>query len=985
MSLLWLGAVGMAVAQQTVSGKVTSGVESSGLPGVAVQIKGTSKGVTTDIDGNYSLEVPNSQTILVFSFYGYNSEEVTVGNRTKIDVELMEDIEQLDAVVVTGYTQTTKEKLTGSVATVEAKQLEQVPLPSVDQLLQGTAPGVYVSAGSGQPGAGATVRIRGSGSINGGNDPLYILDGVPIDPDFFNSLNPNDFASINILKDPSSTAVYGSRAANGVVVITSKKGKVGRTQFNYRFQQGWSVPTQDRFNMMNTAEKIKFERFLFQNGIARGAVGQILDNGDLTPEAKEQQIAELSQINTDWRDEIFRTGSLQSHEINANGGNDKTRFYISGNYLYQEGISLRSDLERITGRFNIDHEATENLRFGVNATVGYSDANNIESEAAVALANPFAFVYLANPYERPRDPETGEFVQGAAGNAVERLFGTENQREELKTVGSLYAEYDILDGLTARTRWGVDFANREYFRLIRPGSFAGSNSVQGNQGSLGETRIREVSFIGTTTLNYIKSIGSNHDIDILVGNEVLDRNFNRFGFTGFGLNEKLLQSPAGITPGSPDNGFIPSVFGDNTDNALLSYFATGNYAFDDKYMLSAGVRRDASSRFGSANRWGTFWNIGAGWIVTNEDFLSQNNTLSFLKLRASYGVTGNQEGIGNFQSLGLYGTSSYNGVQGIVPVQIENPELQWERSNSLNIGVDYGLFNDRVTGTVDVYNTITSDLFINTNLSRTSGFSGLLRNVGEVRNRGIEVSFNTVNIEKRNFRWTTSFNFTYNQNEVLDLFQEDEFELGTGIIREGLPLGTHYVVKWGGVDPATGNPLYYDLNGNLTPNYSDDDRTTFGTWEAPRFGGFNNTFVVHGVTISAFFTYAHGNQLFNNQTFFQENPNFAQFNLSTAMLNIWQKPGDITEIQRLGTEREFSSKDLEDGSFLRLRNLQVGYNLKNNLLNRTPLKSVRIYGQAQNLLTFTNFSGFDPEDSNNIATYQYPVPRIYTVGVDIGF
>ncbi|MFD2512926.1 SusC/RagA family TonB-linked outer membrane protein [Pontibacter locisalis] len=990
LSLLFvLTLVSTAWSQEgrTVTGRVTSAADGTPLPGVTVLLEGTSIGANTDADGKYRITFPAAAgNTLVFSYLGFGKKEEDIGTKSVVNVQLQQTTRDISEVIVVGYVEQDVKKITGAVATVGAKEIEQVPIATFDQILQGRAPGLQVSAGSGQPGATARVRIRGNGSINSSNDPLYIMDGVPIDANVFASINPNDIETVNVLKDAASTSVYGSRAANGVIVITTKRGKAGKTQLNYSGQYGVSVPTQEKFEMMNTAEKVQFETYLASKGIYKGAVGtlyQQLAQGKISQQQLDNRVAEISAINTDWSDVFFREGKTQTHEVNATGGDEKTRFYISGAYFDQSGIAIRSDLERFSGRVNIDHDTKNRLRFGVNAYAGYSVSNFIESEGAVALANPFASAYLNNPYERVRDPETGEYLLGATGmNVVERLETTTNDRDELKVIANVYGEFDILEGLTLKNLTGVDYRTREFERLIQPFTRAGNNT-RGKQGSLNQATNRRTKFISTTTLNYTKALGDRHFVDVLVGGEVNKEFFKSNSYTGYGLNAKI-WSPAGISAGTADNGFIPVVGGSNSESALVSAFFNGNYTFDGKYNLSAGLRRDGSSRFGENNRYATFYSVGAAWNISEEGFMADYGWVDNLKLRASYGTAGNQEGIADFQALGLYGIVSYEGGQGIAPSRPDNPDLKWEVLTSANVGLDFSFFDRRLAGSLDVYNNITSDLFINTQLSRTSGFTTLTRNAGEMRNRGIEIGLNGDVIRTSDFVWSLGVNYAYNDNEILDLFQVEEFELGTSIVREGLPLGTHYIPTYVGVNPANGDALYLGEDGGVVNDYALAAYNTHGTFNPPHTGGFTTSLTYKNFDLTGFFTFVQGNQLFNNNTFFLTNPAFAQFNQQRIMLTAWDQPGDVTQIPRVDVPRNFSSFDLEDGSYLRFRNVILAYKVPTSVVERAKLRRARLFVQAQNLFTITEFTGFDPEIDNNILQFNYPVPRTYTVGIEIG-
>ncbi|MFO7256375.1 MAG: TonB-dependent receptor [Bacteroidota bacterium] len=983
--ILFLLPIVLQAQQRTISGTVTSQEDGSPLPGVNVLLQGTSLGSITDVNGRYSIAIPQQGGVLVFSFVGFITQAREIGPGDVLDVQLEVDARQLEEVVITGYGDPQdKRKYTGSVAQVGSNLIENVPVATMDQMLQGRAAGVMVTANSGQPGTPAFVRIRGLSSL-ASVSPLYIMDGVPISAGDFAALNPNDIESINILKDAASSSLYGTRGANGVIVITTKRGGEG-IRMHYNAQYGITTRTNAKFDMMNTAQKIQFERLMAEFGLYQGEVGRILQDGSLSSAEKEQRIAELARINTDWTDVFFRDGITQMHELSASGGTERSNFYLSANYRTEEGIIKESDLQRYSLRFNFDHYASEKFSFGVSNSIGYTKTNFLPTETGNNVNNPVLYAFIANPYTRVKNPDTGEFEEGPTGfNLVEQMEQSHNRQEQLKIVSGAYLRYEFIPGLVAKTNWGIDFSETLDDFRINAGA-PNQSGITGEQGVLTRGYGRLASIIGTTTLQYAFNIKQDHNVRVLVGQEMMRGNTNGFSFNGYGLNDKL-RSPAAIAEGTATNNFIPDVGGFNTDNALFSLFLDGLYAYRDRFTVSFNVRRDGSSRFGTNKRYANFYSVGASWNLIVEDFISQFAFINDLKLRASYGTQGRQTGIGDFQSLALYGSGfSYAGQQGIAPVQPANPDLQWEQTATLDIGLDFSVLNERISGTIDFYNKLTTDLFIDTPLSRTSGFTSLNLNAGDMRNRGIEVTLHTRNIVRRDFTWSTDLNVTFNDNEVVKLNFETDATRETGF-REGLPLGTFALVEWAGVNPANGDPLYRDKNGNITNVYNADDAVAkFGTWDPPRFGGLTNTFTYKGIELSVFFSFQHGNKLLNNQRFFNNNPlNFGQFNQSVEQLRAWRNPGDITNVPRVTAQREFSSQDLEDASFIRLRNVSLAYFLPQKLITRTKLKSVKIYLQAQNLYTFTEYSGFDPEDAGSVSLSQYPVPRVFTGGIDIGF
>lgn len=958
--------------EKTITGAVTEG--GLALPGATVSVKGTKNNTLTDFDGKYSIKAKQGD-VLEFSFVGLKTKSVTVSSSNTINVSMESDVTVLGEVVVLGYSSEKKEKVTGAVSVVKAANIESVAFASFDQILQGQAAGVTVSSGSGQPGASSKVRIRGTSSITGGNDPLYLLDGVPITAGDFAALNPNDFENVSVLKDASATSIYGSRASAGVIVITSKKGRFNEeASFTYRSQYGTAEVGSPKFKMMNSAQLLNFQRLV---GNGRG-VG-------LT----DAEIADLAQVNTDWSDVFFRIGKTTSHELSVRGGGEKTRFFTSLNYFEQDGVAERSNIQRFTFRSNLENKVSDKVTLGYNLTLGFTKQDLIDSENGVALQNPYAAAYLGSPYDTVFD-ENGAYNTGTGlvgPNAYENLVENQRYNNQVKIVGALYGESQIAKNLRARVDFGVDYTNDYFVRAQDPNTFYGSTVTPGQQGLYAQTNSYFAKFNTTARLIYSKTFAEKHDFEAGLYTEYYKEHFKSGNYTGYGINPSLVGYPSGITPGSSANGLIPVVGGGDVEAGIFSYFGTVKYGYDERFNLALSLRRDASNKFAEANKWGTFWSVGANWNITNEKFMDGNKFFQDLKLRASYGTTGNQNGIGNFQQYATWGTNQYGGNPGIVQTSIPNPKLQWEEGGKANIGVDFSILNRRIVGTIEAYKNVTNKLLIDQQLPYESGLGTLSVNAGKMSNTGIDIGIEGFLVKKENISFSLYANLNHNKNKIEDLGQVEEFILGTSIVREGLPFGSHFAVGWAGVNPANGEPLYYDVDGNVTNEFSEANATAkWGSYEPLYSGGFGHRLSYKGFDFSSLFTFAKDYYRYNNQTFFQENPNFAQYNLSTVMLTMWQNPGDITEVQSFQYNREFSSKDIEDASFLRLRNIEIGYNLSKKAIDRIKLiQSFRVYLQAQNLVTWTKFTGFDPEDDNNIAQYEYPTPKIFTFGIDVKF
>lgn len=967
---------GTAFAQdRRVTGKVTASDDGSAMPGVSIQLKGTNKGTQTDASGSYSIAVPNSGGTLVFSFVGMVQQEVSIGSKSVIDVKLVADTKQLTEVIVTGYGSQDRRQLSGSATSVKVDNIKAMPMGSFDQMLQGQAPGVLIQSQSGQPGAAASVVIRGRGSINGSNNPLYIVDGIQISAANFSTMNPGDFESINVLKDASATAIYGSRGANGVIVITTKRGSSGKTRFDYDGQYGVSQFPTNKINLMNSNDKIDYE--LFYGGTP-------LDNE--TP----AEIARLRTINTDWQKEIFQIGRTHQHQLSASGGNEKTQFYISGNLFKQTGTVKKTGLDRYTGRINIDHTAGA-IKVGLSTSWGYSNYQNT-TENNSGIFSPLNAIRWANPYEEPYDAN-GNYSQFRSGqpNPVQELNESLRQTKEIKGVSTAYLEYQIpfVKGLSARTNWGIDFENWDQTTYFS--RFGGAGQLaQGRNGSLARGNRYNNRFTGTTSLNYNTSFGE-HTLSAGLFYEMVQNKLRTYGYTGYGLTGNL-QNEAGITPGSATNGYIPVVSGNATESALTSYFANVTYGFKNRYYVNIGARRDGSSRFGADNRYANFGSIGASWIISDEAFMERlaGSFLTFLKLKASYGSVGNQEGIGNFSSRELFGTSTYDGRVGPVLSQLANPDLRWEQKNMLNTGIEFALFQNRISGSVEYYDNITTALFLNDQLSRTTGFASINRNIGRLQNRGFEFGLKTTNLKLGDFVWRTDINFTINRNKVLELTPTTPPEgiiAGTGITQVGYPINSYFLVEYVGVNPQNGNAQYRKPTGEITETYNPADKVILGTSDAPYFGGVNNTFSYRGLEISAFFSYLFGNEVYNNDRANVEDPSYYFDSISNDLKTEWRNPGDVTNIPRADQEMQRNTtRFLEDGSFLRLRNAMVSYSFPKSIVNRMKLGNLRVYAQGQNLFTVSKFKGFDPElAAGSLTGAQYPALRTVTVGLNIGF
>lgn len=1010
--LIWvfLCAIQVQAQDREITGKVTDD-KGIALPGVTVSIKGGQSTITR-ADGTYTLKAKAVAREIVFSYVGFENKTVAISGNT-IDASLVPGTSLSEDVIVTGFYSVKREKYAGANTVVTSEKINNVPVASFDQILQGRAPGLLATVGSGQPGSAARVQIRGNSSISGGTAPLYIIDGVPVEEGVFQSINPNDFEDVQVLRDAVATALYGNRGGSGVISVTTKRGKLGKPTLGYNFQLGRTEAGTQRFEMMNTPELLAFQEriapIINPNSTLPGwrysRLNPLYVNGTDAQKAATDRIRDsLLGINTDWRDVFLRNGTFQSHDLNLSGGGGSTRYYVAGGYYSEDGIGMRSDLKRYTLRANLDIK-TEKLTISLNNSIGYTHRNFIESEGSITLANPFAAAYLGLPYQKLFNANgTVSVGSGRVGpNAYDRIANTSINNDQFKANLGYNLNYDITKNVYVGGFASVDYRQTVNERAITPGSFAANTSTFPVGPDVGQTEGR--GSYNTGFSNYFEYITrafagfkkhiDKHDFDVRVVSEYMRRKTKSFNYTGYGIEPKLLETPAGITQGSVDNKLIPAVGGAKSGRSMYAAIAIGSYTYDNKYTFNGSFRRDASTQLVKERRWQNFFALGGSWNVLGEDFTKTWKGVDNLRVRLSYGTSANADGFtfGNFGNRPSYGAGSYAGVNpSLFPSVAGNVDVVWEVIKSTNLGIDFGVLKNRISGSLDIYHKKTDGNIIDQQISATGGFgegASIPVNAGTLVNKGVELALNGDIINNRDLIWSVGGNLAYNHNEVTSLGQVNEFEQGTELVKVGKPLGTHYIVKWAGVDAATGRPLYYTKDGKVTTTYSADYSVSdFGTYNAPWIGGFNTSVRYKGFSLSAFFTFQSGFQRFNNQDYFQLNHSFMVqgFNLRKEMETIWTKPGDVTNIQSATTQREFVSKDIQDASYLRFRNLIVSYDFNSSVLQKLKvINSLRIYAQGQNLYTWTKWTGFDPEDDNNLASYEYPVPRIYTLGLQVSF
>lgn len=977
MKRLFFGVVFLAIlsvqfimAQSfVVKGKVVSKTDGMPLIGASVLQKGTTNGVVTDIDGNYQLQIQGKDAMLRFSYIGMQPQEFKVNAQTNVlDVTLVDNTEMVDEVVVVAYGVRKKGTIAGSVSTVKSEKLENVPAAGFDQALQGQTPGLMVVSGSGEPSAASTFQIRGTNSINSGTSPLFILDGVPISSSDFNTISPSDIESISVLKDASSTSIYGARAANGVVVITTKRGRsMDGAKVTFRAQYGFSQLTRSKWNMMNTKERIQYEKEI---GIDAG---------------KDYDV--LRRTNVNWLDQVFNDSApLQNYELSVNGATEKTNYFVSGSFFDQDGITTGSTFRRYNMRANVENKATKWLKLGTNSMFAYDETEQAESGNGYALNAPIPAARFMLPYWNPYR-EDGSLASindgswtGTGENPLEWMANNPVKYKKYKVMSTLFAEATLLEGLTIRSQFGIDFSHQSAFMQSFP-SYKPNNL----QGSSGRSSTDILNLTITNTANYRFMLKDIHSFNFMIGQEGVDFRQEGFMVSTRGQNNDFLTN---VTSGTRATSWsdVAAAY------AYVSFFGRGEYNYDDRYYADFSVRTDGSSRFGVDGRWATFWSVGLMWNLRKEKFMQKYDWLTNAQVTFSTGTSGNST-IPNYDHLALVsGGLDYMGEAGIAPSQKGNEKLGWEQLWTTNIGLHLGLFS-RINFDFEFYNKRTSNMLMEVPVSYSDGgYSSRWDNVGVMVNRGVEMSLNTDIIQAKDFTWNINANVSYNKNELKELYNgADEYIVGTTAskLTVGHSVSEFYMNRYAGVNPANGDALWYTKDGEVTTELREADKVMTGkSYIAPWQGGFGTTLTWKAWSLNTQFSWMADRWLYNNDRYMEEsNGQFSMYNQSKRLLyDRWKKPGDITDIPRHGVYAQHDTRFLEDASFLRLKNLMLSYTLPQNWLKKTKfISSARLYGQAQNLLTFTKFTGLDPETNSNMYQAAYPMSRQFSFGLDITF
>ncbi|MDO7844757.1 TonB-dependent receptor [Hymenobacter sp. M29] len=1007
--LAFLGTFVAQAQTRQVTGRVLNATDKTPLPGVSVLLKGTTTGSSTNAAGEFELNAPATGGTLVFSFVGFESFEQPIGTSTSFNVQLKEQAQDLNEVVVVGYGTQRKRDITGAVASISAEQVAETPIARADQILQGRVSGVQVTQTNSEPGGNVSIRIRGTNSINTGNEPLFVVDGFPGAGDL-NSINPSDIESVEILKDASATAIYGSRGANGVVLITTKKGKVGKGTINLEAYTGVQI-VRHKYELMNAKE---FAQYLNEVNPGTGV-------GAIPAPYRQGQIDSLGE-GTDWQSAILRPARMSNYQLAFNGGTEETRYNLSFNYFDQEGIVLNSGFQRATVRLNLNRKISRKLSFDFSSQLaGTFEQRAFANSSGGSNGGVILDALRFSPINPVRDA-AGNYTYSNTplpyvedvGNPVAYAEKAKDHRTTARGLFNVAGNYEILPGLTLRITGGLDYNNNQ-LDAYRPSDIYLGRLTNG---SANRVQTNRYSWLNENTLTYDKKLNENNFLNVVVG--VTEQQFygNDFSATANGFFTNTLGSDnlaLGSNIQTPNSGKFT--------NSLASYFGRVNYRLFERYLFTATLRADGSSRFGKNNKWGYFPSAAFAYRLIDEKFMSDFTALSDLKLRVGFGITGNQE-INNYQSLARYDVGSYASgstrLVGLVPANILNPDLRWESTAATNVGIDAAFLQNRITFTADAYYKKTSDLLLRVATPRTTGYGDILLNAGSVENKGLEFALNTTNFDSKAFGWKTNLNISMNRNKVLDLYSVDELPVGasssslfvgaglgqTSILREGEPIGSFYGYQFDGIWQSAdeiaasgaksttlrpGDPRYIDQNGDGFITAA--DRVIIGRAQPDFIYGVTNNFTKGGFSLSIFIQGVQGTDVLNLNRYELESGVNSTNKLKTVV-DRWTPTNPSNTIPRAGSTLRRStgivSDVVEDGSFVRLKTVTLGYNLPKF---SKAVKSASVYITAQNLVTLTKYTGFDPEVNSfgrdnlslNTDYNAYPSTRTFIAGLKIGF
>ncbi len=1018
-----------------VSGKVTDQTGAS-LPGVSIVIKGTTTGVISDNDGKFILSnVPQNST-LQFSFVGMKMQEIIVGNQTNVNVVLADESIGIEEIVAIGYGTIKRSSVTAAITSIASKDIKDMPTSNAATALQGKLPGVVVQQTSGNPGNTPSIKVRGFGSISAGTSPLIVVDGNIVSPTVFATLTASEIESIDVLKDASSTAIYGSRGSNGVIMVTTKRGKSGKTSFNLDVYTGFQQVTK-KVGVLNSQQFAEFSKEATNNAyVERVAGAKATDPNSIRPQPSERMrypqgdlfawfnfddAAKVAALPTnDFQSEIFRSAPIRNYQLTTTGGNDKIRFLVSGGYMKQDGIVDKSTLDRYTFRTNIDVNVTSKFKIGLDINPSYRSQENVSTDGhwasngvinAALAAIPMAPIYSADGSQWSSQQElAAPYGLPGVTNALANIRENNDQSKMLSLLGNAYAEYQFLPSLKYRMSGNMSFNDirRNTYRTSR---MPLNQLLPPNQAIGGFNSSMDISYLFNQTLSFNHTINGVHNFEALLGMEATKYYYENSSAGAINFPNDVVQT---LNYGTVNSG---SSF--KTENSVVSYFGRLNYDYMGKYLINASVRRDGSSMFGPDNRWGTFPAASFGWRVTKESFMENLKFISETKIRASYGLAGNNSFSSNYPYVGLLKPDNYvlgNQLSnGLGASTLANTLLGWEKSRQTDLGIDLGFFNNRIYFIADYYRRLTTDLLLNVNVPTLTGFSSTVKNIGEMENKGWEFSLSTRNLTGQ-FTWNTNVNVSFNRNKVIALGPTgDPIRSGSGVGETnitviGEPIGNFYGYKQIGIfqnqaeldayphwaDSRPGDVKYQDVNGDK--KIDANDRTLIGNNQPKFIYGFTNTFSYKGFELNVVFNGVQGGKILNLSRRFFENLEGGQNNLTTV-LNRWRsadQPGDgivpRANSRTTGQNNAISSRWVEDGSFLRIQNITLGYKIPQMFLEKVKIQSARIYLSAQNPVTWSKYLGYNPEVSGyegaltgGVDYGSYPLANTFIIGLNLGF
>ncbi len=982
--------ISMTYGQQVIKGTVSSAEDNQPLPGVNVVIKGTATGVITDLNGAYTIEISDETTALIFSFVGMVTQEMAINGQTEINIALETEVTGLDEVVVVGYGTTIKSDLTGSISNVSGQDLQQVPLNTFESALQGKTSGVLMTSTTGKLGEAFNIRVRGTNSITTSNQPLYVIDGMIIASEDFGietnqpmnpltTLDPNDIESIDILKDASASAIYGSRGSNGVVIITTKSGgKNQRSNVNFGYSLSSRQPT-NKIDLLNADQYVELLSEAFENG-------GYAEEGEGETFLREVVFYPIDTADVNWQDLAFKDQAI-SHDVylNASGGSNKTAYFAGVSYSDQEGLLIKNNFKRASGRLNLDHAVSK--YFDLSVKLNYTqtildrvaDDNAFATPIQLIAQSPLTPAYLE---DGEPNPNTIYFN----GLLAER-YNT-SQVNTNRTISSFRANIHIVpELLTFTTMVGIDNFNQREEERQSPKTDDGQPAGNGTYRSLQNTI-----WMADNYFSLDKTFSDIHVLNVVLGMSYLEERFNEGGIQAKTFPNDAFQDLSGAS----ENSYFST---ENYKSTFLSYFARANVKLANRYLISASYRNDGSSRFGEDSRFGNFYALSAGWLITNESFMESAQWMSFLKPRFSYGITGNA-GIPDYGYMNLVDAWHYTDKTGFYASQVGRSDLHWEKTAQTDIGLDFGFIKNRISGQFDYYIKNTSDMLLERIVPMSSGYTEVLENVGTMENKGIELTLNATPVSG-DFVWNLNFNITFNQNKVTNLVEPITYEQSR--VEEGQAIGFFYMPEFAGVDSETGDALYYTESGETTNDYAAAEFRNVGSPHPDYFGGFTNTFSYKGFDLNIFFQFVQGNKIYRMQGIYASNNMGWLDNQTTDQMNRWQSPGDVTNIPqaRFGDSNgdRMSSRYIEEGSYIRLKDVTLGYNLPAELTKKFYVQKLRLYISGLNLLTITDFNGWDPEVTRTstrqsqtmlnvkqgVEYYSTPQAKGFTFGINATF